>query len=84
LISALVRDQFRRALDAADQGQLLRLGRGGEDAVERVIVLDRDRVELVVVAAGARDRQAQEGARDDVDPVVDDVVLVVEGSGGRR
>ena len=36
---------------------------GGEDRDQAVIVLGRDRVELVVVAAGAVDRQAEEDAR---------------------
>ena len=45
-----------------------------EDAVERVVVVGRDRVELVVVAAGAGHRQAQQAAGHHVDAVVDDVV----------
>ena len=53
-----------------------RLGRAGEDAVKRVVVFGRDRVVLVVVAAGAGDRQPQKTAGDDVDPVVDDVILI--------
>ena len=59
-------------------GEFVGLDRAGEDAVERVIILGRDRVELVVVAAGAGDAQAHQAAGDDVDPVVDDLVLVVE------
>ena len=55
-----------------------RLVRAGEDAVQRVVVGRRDRVELVVVAAGARDGQPHQPARHHVDPVVDDVVRVVE------
>ena len=72
--SALSPRGRRRAIS----GQLGGLDRAGEDAVERVIVLGRDRVELVVVAAGAGDGQAEQAAGDDVDPVVDDLVLVVE------
>ena len=58
--------------------QVARLDRTGEDAVERVIVLGRDRVELVVVTAGAGYAQPQEAPGHDVDPVVDDVVLGVQ------
>ena len=36
------------------------LAGAGEDAVERVVVVGRDRVELVVVAAGAGDGQAHQ------------------------
>ena len=41
-------------------GEVFGLHRAGEDAVERVVVLGRDRVELVVVAAGASHGQAEE------------------------
>ena len=51
-----------RALQVAGQG---------------VVVLRGDRVELVVVAAGAGDGQAQEGLGEDVDLVVDAVRLVL-------
>ena len=51
---------------------------GGEDAVERVVIARGDRIEFVIVAAGAGDGEAEEAARDDVDAVVDDVVLVAE------
>ena len=40
---------------------------------QRVIVALGDRVHLVVVAAGARDRQAEEGARGRLDLLVDDI-----------
>ena len=46
-----------------------------EDAGQRVVVRRRDRVELVVVAAGAAERQPQEGPADGVDLLVDDVHL---------
>ena len=46
-----------------------------EDSGQRVVVLRRDRVELVIVAAGARHRQAEEPAAERVDPVVDLVRL---------
>ena len=44
-----------------------------EEARQAVVVGRRDRVELVVVAAGAGDRQAQEAPADRVDLVIDDV-----------
>ena len=44
--------------------------------MERVIVVGWNRVVLVVVAAGAGDRQSQQTAANDVDAVVDDLVLV--------
>jgi len=44
-----------------------------EDAGQRVIVALRDRVELVVVAAGTAQGQAKEGPADLVDLLVDDV-----------
>ena len=47
--------------------------RAEEDAGEAVIILGRDRVELVVVAAGARHGQAHDGTADDVELIVGDV-----------
>ena len=52
--------------------------RAEEDAVERVVVGGWDRVELVVVAAGAGEREAHHASRHRVEPVVDDVVDVVD------
>ena len=72
----LVVGRLRRVAGPAQQRELGRLDRAGEDAVERVVVFGRDRVELVVVAASAGDGQAQQAAGDDVDPVVDDLVLI--------
>ena len=51
---------------------------GGEDAVEGVVVTCGDRVEFVIVAAGAGDGEAEDTAGHDVDAVVDDVVLITE------
>ena len=59
-----------------------------EHAGERVVVLRRDRVVLVVVAAGAADRQPEEAARHHVDAIVplvrardfDGAVVVEPGS----
>jgi len=39
----------------ADDGVLLRFDDGGEDAVQGVIISRRNRIKLMVVAAGARD-----------------------------
>ena len=65
-------DRGRDALDFGLRGRAARRPslRAREDAGERVVVLRRDRVELVVVAAGAGDRQAEEAARQRVDAVV--------------
>ena len=57
----LVSEVGRRRLRRRQQRQLLRLDAAGEDAVERVVVLLRDRVELVIVAAGAGRRSAPAG-----------------------
>ena len=54
----------------------------GEDAVEGVVVLLRDGVEFVVVAAGAGDGEALEGFGDDVDLVVGPFDAVFEGVDG--
>src|SRR4051812_7079038 len=50
----------------------------GEYAIERVIVGRSNRIELVIVTPGARDREAHQSARDDVDAIVDDIVLIIE------
>ena len=52
---------------------------GGEDAVEGGEVGLADGVELVVVATGARDRESEEGLRDDVDLVVHVADLFIDG-----
>ena len=75
---ALEVEELGARFRGVDRGQVGRLDRAGEDAVERVVVVGRDRVELVVVAAGAGDREAEQAAGHDVDPVVEDVLLVVE------
>ena len=61
------------ALDDADRA-VARLG-AAEDAGQGVVVLLRDRVELVVVAAGAGDREPEERLRRRVDLLVDHVHL---------
>ena len=69
VVRLVVIDQQRRRIFAR------LFGRAGEYAVQCVVVGRADRIELVIVAAGARDREAHHAARDDVDAVVDDVVL---------
>ncbi len=44
--------------------------RAFEDASEGIIVGGRDGIEFVIVAAGAGDREAEEGFPEDVDPAV--------------
>ena len=67
-----------RRLRAADQREVARLVAAREDAVEGVVILDGDRVVLVVVAAGAGDGEGEGAARHHVDAVVDDVGLVIQ------
>ena len=50
----------------------------GEETVERVIIGRGDGIELVVVAAGALNGEPHESAGGHVDPVVDDVRLIIE------
>ena len=57
--------------------------RAVEDAGQGVVVGRRDRVELVVVAAGAAERQAQERLADRVDLLVDDVHLAASACRAR-
>ena len=54
-----------------------RIARAAEDAVQAVIVFSTDRVELVIVAAGARQRQAKERSPHVVDRVFDGQMLRV-------
>ena len=51
----------------------------GEDAIHRVVIAGRDGVELVVVAAGAAQRQTHERAAHGVDGVLDGQVVVAFG-----
>ena len=55
-----------------------RLDGRGEDAVQGIVILNRNRVELMVVTAGAGHRESEEGLGARVDAFVDDVVRVVE------
>ena len=67
-----------RARERLQRREFLGLFAGIEDRVEGVIFGRRERIKLVVVAAGARHRQALGAAHDDVDTVVDDVGGAVE------
>jgi len=81
-------EEIRGLRNLGEEGRLLagelRFGDVGEHAVKRVIVLGGDRVEFMIVAAGAGNGEAEERLGGDVDTVVDDVVdvaveLVAEG-----
>ena len=61
-----------------DRRVVQRLDGRGEDAVQGVVILNRNRVELMVVTAGARHGESEEGLGARVDALVDDVVRVVE------
>ena len=56
----------------------------GEDPKERVVVRLTDGVELVVVTARARDRLRQEGLAEDVDGVIREADLLIQGVRGRE
>ena len=56
--------------------------RRGEDAVEGIEVGLANRIELMVVATGARDCQSEECFAHDVNLVVDVTYLFVEGVDG--
>ena len=62
----------------ADDRVLLRLDDGREDAVQGIVVGGGNRVELVVVATGAGDGEAEEALGGGVDAFVDGVVGVLE------
>src|SRR5262245_46884996 len=55
----------------------------GKKAEERVIIFRQNRVELVVVAAGASDRQAEKRFREYVDAIIEAVSLVLPHVHGR-
>ena len=54
-----------------------RFNRTPKDAVQRVIIRRRNRIELVVVAASTRRRHPQQPASDDINPVIQHVMQVV-------
>src|SRR5215471_15661152 len=65
--------RWRWVVQRADR----RLDGGGEHPVQGVVILHGDGVELVVVTARASGREAQQPAAGYVDPVVENIVLVV-------
>ena len=70
--------QSRRLLRTADNRRKFGRLAGGEGGGEGVVVARGDGIVLVVVAAGAGDRQPHQPAADDVDLVVEEVVAVAE------
>ena len=59
------------------------LSRAAHETGERVVVLGRDGVELVVVTAGAGDGHPEESLGEDVNLIVDAVGLVLSDVHGR-
>ena len=57
---------------------------GGKDAEHRVIITLADGIELVVVAAGARHRQAKKRFAEGVDLIVNEANLFFQGIGRRE
>ncbi len=80
LLRALLVDVDRDRLTflAQLQGDLHVLG-AGDDAGQGVVILGRDRVVLVVVAAGAGHRHRQKGAARHVDLIVNHVIAELPG-----
>ena len=54
-----------------------RVARALEDAVERVVIVHRDRIELVRMAARAAERQAKNGLAQRVDRVLNREVMII-------
>ena len=68
----------------ADERLVARFMAAGEHAIERVVIRYRDGVVLVIVAAGTTDSQPHHTAGHHVDPVVYDVVRVVQKTPPQR
>src|SRR4030095_7614226 len=94
LVHATARRGFQIALQLSQDARRIRdaprgldralgVARALEDAVKRVEVLRRNRVELVVMTSRACDREAEERLREDVDLVVDEIRLVPPDIDGR-
>ena len=69
--------EARQPFGPIDQRQFQGRLAAGEDAVEPVVILLWDRIVLVIVAAGAGDRQSQEGPRSRLNLLVDGIDLLV-------
>src|SRR5262249_34322084 len=64
--------QHRRAVSLGTR--VLQYVRAEENAGKTVIVFGRNRVELVIMAAGASERQSEERPADHIDLIVGDIV----------
>ena len=64
----------------AEQRFVTRFVATGKDAIKRIVILGWNRIELVVVTARARHRQPHRAARYYIDPIINDVRLVVQKS----
>ena len=63
-------------IDRRDDRFHFRLNRAGEDAMQRIVIGLRNRIELVIVAARARNGETEERFRGYVDAVVDHVIRI--------
>ena len=74
-VAMLIAGRQRNSIPGADILLTFALERDGalEDPRQRVVVLGGNRIELVIVAAGAAKRQPQEGAANGIDLFVDDI-----------
>ena len=74
--SRVVRGRGQRGFDGTPFRSVFVAVRRGENRGQRIVVALQDRVELVVVAAGARHRKPEKRLGSDVDLIVDDVVAL--------
>ena len=77
VLRQILRMRRRIGVDA-EQGQLAGRCGTGKDAMQAIIVPRGNRVVFVIVTASATNRQRHRAACDDIDPVVDRVVHVLE------
>ncbi len=72
--------RFRIGLGAGqrDLGKIRQIFRARKDAVERVEIRRRNRVEFVIVTARASHGQSHQSATDNIDPVIDDLVVLLK------
>ena len=69
---------IRRIAQRLQQRKFRRFFTAGKDAMERVVIFRWNRIKFVIVTSRASHCQAECAARNQVNPVIDDVVLVVE------